>query len=182
MNTVSNDQSTINWYNQSIQKILSSQVQTSTNEDKNKTEGSVGSIGQAYQSSIFAGGTSNIINPLDNLVSNGTITEDQETIIQNAFKAAFKSNQTNSGTYNKVSNPLDNLVSSGIITQEQKTAVESNFKPAFKPGETKENNNVNPLDTLVSNGTITQEQEDAVQSALKSVFSENETQQKSDNG
>ena len=62
---------------------------------------------------------------LENLVSNSTITQDQETAVINALKP--------SGTHegNKdFTSALDSLVSDGTISQDQETAIESALQDA----------------------------------------------------
>ena len=68
--------------------------------------------------------TSTRTNPLDSLVTAGTITQDQENTIQSAFEAAMKANRpSDSQTTSTRTNPLDSLVTAGTITQEQEDAM-----------------------------------------------------------
>ncbi|SPF41060.1 conserved hypothetical protein [Candidatus Desulfosporosinus infrequens] len=77
-------------------------------------------------------------NPLDALVSNGTITQDQETAIDSTLQAAM---QAQSGTQSQsstastattgsatTSGPLGSLVTSGVISQSQANAVTNTLK------------------------------------------------------
>ena len=68
-------------------------------------------------------------NPLDSLVTNGTITKDQETAIQNAFKSAMQS-QSSSNSTSSSTNPLDSLVSNGTITQDQESSIQNQLEMA----------------------------------------------------
>ena len=73
-------------------------------------------------------------NPLDSLVSAGTITQDQADAIQSVFQSGSKQIQS-SGTYSNKTrhqNPLDSLVTSGTITQDQKNEIQSTLKSAIK--------------------------------------------------
>lgn len=67
------------------------------------------------------------VNPLDSLVTNGTITQDQENAIKSAFSSARQTNQT--GTYSSnQTNPISSLVSNGTISQTQADSITSAFK------------------------------------------------------
>ena len=66
-------------------------------------------------------------NPLDTLVSNGTITKDQESAIENAFLSARQAMQT--GTYDSTqTNPISSLTSDGTITQDQANSIINAFR------------------------------------------------------
>lgn len=66
--------------------------------------------------------------PLDSLVSAGTITKDQQSTIKKAFSANVQSNSPTK------SNPLDSLVTAGTITQDQATSVDTALKAAHPNG------------------------------------------------
>lgn len=154
MNAISSYQNTSNWYTQN-----SSQT-TGTNRTHHHRESKT----------------------LDNLVSAGTITQDQEKAIEAAFQSASNATQTSSSSTsdNKPVNPLDSLVKSGAITQDQENSIQNAFEamrhshhahqapPA--PPEASNDISVNPLDSLVAAGTITQDQEKSIQSAIKSAI------------
>ncbi|MFL0198635.1 hypothetical protein ACJDU8_24215 [Clostridium sp. WILCCON 0269] len=67
---------------------------------------------------------------LDNLVSNGTITADQENSVKSAFISAKNSFSSYSNTTSQF--PLDKLVSNGTITQEQENSIKSALISAKK--------------------------------------------------
>ncbi|MHC6179950.1 hypothetical protein ACYUJ6_08845 [Clostridium sp. JNZ X4-2] len=180
MNTISDNQSTINWY----QQIKNAQEQSQIYNNKKKEQDSAifGQQGIENLNSIQGiQETSNnsVTNSLNALVSSGTITQSQEDAVGNAFQAAFQANRTNAGTYNKVTNPLDNLVSNGTITQDQKDTIKDALKTSFHNSHQVHKNSDsglnNSLDSMVSDGTITQDQEDAIKSALQSAFQTTES-------
>lgn len=126
-------------------------------------------------------------NQIDALVTDGTITEDQETSINQALEAATEKSEAGTQA------ALDALVSVGTITADQETAVINALKPADgqggpggqggaadtqgAPTDTQGaagNGQGNPndklktqLDDMVSAGTITTDQETAILNALK---------------
>jgi hypothetical protein len=68
---------------------------------------------------------------LDSLVSSGTITQDQENSITDAFKSARNSFPTYSnGSKGNSQSPLNQLVSSGTITKDQENAIEQLLEPS----------------------------------------------------
>lgn len=91
-------------------------------------------------------------NPLDSLVANGTITQDQEISIKSAFMSARQSNQA--GTYVKSqSSPLAGLVANGTINQSQADSITSAFKSRIQGNE----NNTDPLLSSILNGPESQD-------------------------
>lgn len=125
---------------------------------------------------------------LDELVEDGTITEEQEVAIQSAVEetldisaASFSQTQAlppppkAGGFENMLSSVLDDLASTGTITEEQGSAIlsaiEESFQSTLQPPRSEEGGFEemlsSKLDELVSAGTITEEQKDAVSSALK---------------
>lgn len=128
------------------------------------------------------------VNPLDSLVESGTITEDQKTAIDAAFKAAHDSEKVaESGAVQ--TDPLASLVTSGTITDDQKTAIQDAFE-AIKGGKGKRPDGPPPggrppgpppskglssaqtdsvLSSLTASGTITEDQKTAVQKALQAM-------------
>lgn len=80
--------------------------------------------------------------PLSSLVTNGTITQDQENSIKSAFLSARQANP--SGAYgSKPTNPLNELVTNGTITQSQADSITNAFKSKVQAnGETQGNNAV----------------------------------------
>lgn len=79
----------------------------------------------------FTNGAASILN---NLVSDGTLTQDQENAVQSAFQAARQANSSSAGTYNsngsKLANPISSLVTNGTISQSQADSIQSAFKAA----------------------------------------------------
>lgn len=103
-------------------------------KDESQDSNSVGTDKKDSQllGSKFTNGASSI---LDNLVSDGTLTQDQENAIQGAFQAAKQSNSSSSaGTYSnngsKVTNPISSLVANGTISQSQADSIQNAFKAA----------------------------------------------------
>jgi hypothetical protein len=75
--------------------------------------------------------TQNSTNPLDSLVSNGTITQTQADTVNTAFQAALQFNS--SGTYGSTPfNPISSFVNNGTITQAQATAITNAYVSTFK--------------------------------------------------
>lgn len=66
---------------------------------------------------------------LDTLVSDGTLTKEQEDGIKDVFKQAMQG--ASSGYSANTTNPLDYLVSSGTITSDQKDAIQNVFKANY---------------------------------------------------
>lgn len=102
-------------------------------KDKSQASDSIQVDNESSQlsGSNFNNGASSILN---NLVSDGTLTQDQENAVQSAFQAAKQSNSSSSGTYNssgnKLANPISNLVANGTISQSQADSIQSAFKAA----------------------------------------------------
>ena len=69
---------------------------------------------------------------LDNLVTSGTLTSDQEISILNAIEEGRNSNTQSSTSTDETQNPmknmLDSLVTSGTITQTQEDSINSAFQ------------------------------------------------------
>jgi competence protein ComGC len=99
---------------------------------------------------------------LDNLVTAGTITQDQETAIENVLTPSSEGTSTSQkhDFAQGIKTKLDSLVSAGTITQDQETAVITELQS--RTG----GNSKSKLDGLVSAGTITQDQETAIENAL----------------
>lgn len=73
-------------------------------------------------------------NPLDSLVANGTITQDQENSISSAFLSSRQANQSRSYG-SKQANPLTSLVTNGTITKAQADSITTAFKSRVQPSE-----------------------------------------------
>lgn len=184
MNTIDNNQASINLYSQNYQMYSPTTTDAEANTENVKKEHhhhksisqsqdsvDISQYGlQALSTDTSSSNTQSGI--LDSLVSDGTISPDQKTAIQSAFQAA---RQQLSGTYGtKHVNPLDNLVSSGTITKNQENAIKDAFK-ASRPSNQPETNSVaditdNTLDSLVSSGLITQDQANTIENSLTSAF------------
>jgi competence protein ComGC len=176
MNTISTNQNTINLYTQSTGQATNVSDGSKVHHHKKHTQAdSVEISEQALQVlGSTAQGTAGKDNPLDDLVTAGTITQDQANAIQSAFQAGGNSIKS-SGTYNnRPKNPLDSLVSTGVITQKQETAIKNAFETVRKANQptsdTSNTTKTNPLDSLVSAGTITQDQENAIQDAFEAAM------------
>jgi polyhydroxyalkanoate synthesis regulator phasin len=88
--------------------------------------------------------TQSSTNPLDSLVSSGTLTQTQANTVNSAFQAAIQLNS--SGTYGSTPfNPITSLVNNGTITQAQATAITNAYVSAYKSTD----------DTLTSSTTST---------------------------
>ncbi|MFL0198658.1 hypothetical protein ACJDU8_24335 [Clostridium sp. WILCCON 0269] len=75
--------------------------------------------------------TQNSTNPLDSLVSSGTLTQTQANTVNSAFQAALQLNL--SGTYGSTPfNPITSLVNNGTITQAQATAISNAYLAAYQ--------------------------------------------------
>jgi competence protein ComGC/polyhydroxyalkanoate synthesis regulator phasin len=128
---------------------------------------------------------------LDSLVTDGTLTEDQEDSILSALESASQGNTTNSsGTETSATedtDPLGSLVTAGTITEDQKDAIEKAFEEAMSsqrmppppPPEISQEDDSDQLssilDSLVTDGTLTADQEDSILSALESASQGNTT-------
>ncbi len=97
-------------------------------------------------------------NPLDQLVDDGTLTEEQAAAIDEALR---------SGTVGSTDNPLASLIEGGTITQEQADSVKEVLGPP--PAQQQEQSQsllASTLQSLVEDGTLTEEQADSVTQAL----------------
>ncbi|MGB8454859.1 MAG: hypothetical protein WCD89_21335 [Anaerocolumna sp.] len=106
----------------------------------------------------------------ESLVTAGTITEDQLTVIEAALKSAKESDKS-------MQDILDSLVTDGTITSAQEEAITSNvFLKNGKAGNSmndkagKKNRITGQLESLVTTGTITEDQLTAIQTALKAAL------------
>ncbi len=133
------------------------------------------------------------INPLDSLVEDGTITEDQKKAIDNALELSRRAYQAQPGatiTSNTFKNPLDGLVEAGTITEDQATAINNTFDSAKKAHrmppsppqfiQSEDSDSMtNILNNLVEDGAITSEQLSVFESAIKAyesqLFSDDDT-------
>jgi competence protein ComGC len=176
MNTISTVQNKLDLYTQKSEKIATALEVTKAEERKKEIlEDSIQISQQALQSSgnTFQD-TTNRINPLDDLVSAGTITQEQATAVESAFQSVGKAIQS-SGIYNnRPKNPLDALITAGTITVEQESAIKSAFESSIKPTKAPSKDPATTaLDTLVTAGTITQTQEDAIMKILEESMNSN---------
>jgi competence protein ComGC len=176
MNTISTVQNKIDLYTQKSEKIAKTLEITKAEERKKEIlEDSIQISQQALQSSgnTFQV-TANRINPLDDLVSAGTITQEQATAVESAFQSVGKAIQS-SGIYNnRPKNPLDALITTDTITAEQEAAIKSAFESSIKPTKAPSKNQVTTaLDSLVTSGTIAQTQEDLIIEALAESMNTN---------
>jgi polyhydroxyalkanoate synthesis regulator phasin len=150
-----NANNTLNWF-----ALLATQKNQAANSSQ-KTNGSSGDEDSAEISLMISGQEGQQPDPLEQLVNDGTITNDQASAIGQALQSAMQSGQTpGSGA-----DPLASLVTSGTITQDQADSVKSTLQAAA-PGQGQDSFMSNVLNNLVSSGTITQDQADSVQQAL----------------
>ena len=117
-------------YTQATTQVSNTQGQPSVHHHHHHWSQSQDSIQLSKEGSQGAdsstGGASSI---LSILVANGTITQNQENSIEEAFKLARQSSAT--GTYSSSpTNPISSLVANGTITQDQATSIKSAFKSA----------------------------------------------------
>lgn len=109
--------------------------------DSDNTDSSISDLGldsitlspealSVLNSSQTSNTTDTFDSTLDSLVSNGTITQDQENSIKSAFTSAKNSFSSYSNTSSQF--PLDNLVSNGTITQNQEDSIKSALIAAKK--------------------------------------------------
>lgn len=127
------------------------------------------------------------VSPLSGLVSDGTITSEQEQAVKEALDAARMAYQTKSGAENAsgistFKDPLASLVSAGTITEDQEAAVKNALGTMKKHhgmpppqmsqgGQSGRLSNI--LDSLVTDGTLTEDQETSVLSTLNAAFQTN---------
>lgn len=95
------------------------------------------------------------VNPLDSLVEDGTLTQEQEDEI-------IKSLGNSSSNEESIIDILSQLVEDGIITDEQSQLSKTTLLSALTSNEEDEERKMNPLDTLVEDGTITKEIKDEI--------------------
>ena len=135
------------------------------------------------------------INPLDVLVEDGTITEEQKEQIDEILRASRESETQVTGT-----SPLSSLIENGTITEEQDSAIKAAFEkvghPHGKPpggmppggmppggmppsGDASSTSSTSQLDeetlnqlleSLTENGTITDDQQEAISEALTELI------------
>ncbi len=123
--------------------------------------------------------------PLSALVSDGTITSDQEQAIKDALDAARMAYRTKTGAENASGNssfkdPLASLVSAGTITEDQEAAVKSALGSMKKhhgmpppPQMTQDESSdtlKSVLDGLTESGKITSDQQQYITSAFQSAM------------
>jgi competence protein ComGC len=175
MNTISSYLSSINWYSQ-IQSlsgnILGQQVSCSQNQQTGDSV-QISSQGLALNKFSQSSFLDKISSILDNLVSDGTISEDQESAVLTALETARTESEQKTEAAGQADDPLAGLVADGTITSEQQAAIKSAFEAMGPPPPPPEMNSANsqsldPLDSLVSDGTITSEQQDAIKKAFES--------------
>lgn len=158
--------------------------------------GSIDSNNNYYQQINSAGSNSKsskdkeFKTALDALVSDGTITQDQEdTIAQklttpsdDTISTSSSTTSTNSSNSdNPLKNSLDSLVSDRTITQDQEDTIAKKLTPPDKgapppppppkkssDSDDSDNSIQSLLKSLVSDGTITDDQEDAITKVLTS--------------
>lgn len=123
--------------------------------------------------------------PLSSLVSDGTITSDQEKAIKESLEASRMAYQTQAGAASAQQDPLANLVSSGKLTADQASAVKNvmeagrhnrsqgmQMQPPPPPpqGVGGKEGMSSTLSSLVGSGTISTEQKSSIIEALEAAF------------
>lgn len=113
-----------------MQKVHHHHHHENQSQDSNSIE--AGKQDSQLLGSKFTNGASSILN---NLVSDGTLTQDQENAVQGAFQAAKQANSSSSaGTYSnngsRGTNPISGLVANGTISQSQADSIQNAFKAA----------------------------------------------------
>lgn len=129
MGTISNVLNSPNWSIQNNNQVSNTQGQTKIHHHhhKNTSQDSVQISDEAKQES-----DNKPKGPLDSLVANGTITQDQENSIRSAFISARQANKA--GTYgSNPTNPLSSLVANNTITQAQADSITTAFKSRVQP-------------------------------------------------
>lgn len=126
--------------------------ETITDDQKNSIQNALLS---AIQGNAGNEGIQRGTNPLDSLVENGDITQEQEDEI-------IKSLGNGGNNEERISDVLSNLVESGIITDDQSKLSQIALSSASNSNKEDEEKAINPLDTLVEDGTITKEIKDEI--------------------
>lgn len=123
----------MNTINNPIQNALLSSLynNTTTVQEQNKinqqqqNSSTINTKEDVLQLSNESDSTNLLRKSLTVLVQNGTITQDQVTAIEDAFK----SNTNSLGTYSrKPTDPFGNLVKNGVISQDQATSIKGSLK------------------------------------------------------
>ena len=119
------------WYTQSTTRVSNSQQE----KDKIQQQKDNNQDLYAYTNVNFMQSNQNstYTNPLDSLVASGTISQDQESAIQDAFKSSASSQQSQSTS--PFDNTLDSLVSSGTISQSQEDSIKESIQAAMDNNE-----------------------------------------------
>lgn len=183
MNTINGTSQINGYYNLTqiqLQKLLEEQEQAKQQEsDSIQISQQAGNIASGlmqppqFDSSI-----------LDNLVEDGTLTQEQADAVQSAFESSGINNTyKNKLTYGSEGNmmnsttPFDSLINSETITEDQKSSIQnallSTIQQNTRSGDIQRG--VNPLDSLVEDGTLTQEQEDEIIKSLGNSSSNEES-------
>jgi hypothetical protein len=132
MSTINSTSNSYNLYTQNNAQVSNSQGQSRVHHHHKKTQSQdtsqISQEGlQALSSSTQGASSTAPKSPLDSLIANGTITQDQENSIKSAFQSARQANL--SGAYgSKPTNPISSLVANGTITQDQANAIKSSFQ------------------------------------------------------
>nr|WP_321023090.1 hypothetical protein [Clostridium neonatale] len=183
MNTINGTSQINGYYNLTqiqLQKLLEEQEQAKQQEcDSIQISQQAGNIASGlmqppqFDSSI-----------LDNLVEDGTLTQEQADAVQSAFESnGINNTYKNKLTYGSEGNmmnstaPFDSLINSETITEDQKSSIQnallSTIQQNTRSGDIQRG--VNPLDSLVEDGTLTQEQEDEIIKSLGNSSSNEES-------
>ncbi|WP_054693441.1 hypothetical protein [Syntrophomonas palmitatica] len=177
MNTISSYLSSISWYSQmgSLSNRLGQQAACSQKQqsgDSVQISAPALAMNKFNQSSLL----DKVTSILDNLVSDGTISEEQESAVLEAFQTAMtEAAGKETEEPNPASDPLAGLVADKTITSAQQEAIKSAFEAVMGPPPPPQMNaapgqSVDPLDSLVNDKTITQAQQEAIKKAFESAI------------
>jgi hypothetical protein len=105
-------------------------------------------------------GASSLSDKLNELISNGTITEDEKEELLSALEEVKKNATSPSPISPEVADSLDSLVATGTISEEQGDAVISTLENF---------GGSNPLQKLVDEGALTQNQMNTISSTFQNA-------------
>lgn len=181
MNAISSNYNnmSVNWYYSMINSSnAASRLAAATNTSQTQSGDSVQISPKvlAFSRMSQSSPVEDLSSILDQMVTDGTITQDQEDAIKKALEEGMAANQpgTQTGNTTQPADPLDDLVESGVISTEQQAAVKAAFEsvmgpPPAAPSQSTSGDQVDPLASLVESGVLTQDQAEAVKSALQSM-------------
>ncbi len=170
MNTINGYQYLFNLYAQNtVQNMTENQNKITTQSNSNLTGLDTAQISQESLQALqqlIGNHRTHSVNPLQSLIDDGTITQDQADAVKNALDQARSAGKQVGA---KDENPLQSLIDDGTLTQDQADAIKSAFEAA-RPTEGREGQfRKDPLQNLIDGGVITQDQADAIKEALEAA-------------